>query len=197
MLIIENQYFGCLSYYLILCKYKYIKIEAFERYQKMSFRNRCVIYGANGLIHLSVPIVNGRDQRALIKDIKIDNSSAWQKKHFRSIKSAYGKTPYFEFYEEPLLRIFENKQTFLFDLNFELLLWLVNIFKIKGAISTTTSFKKDYLIDKIDYRNKWLPKNFQDEAEPLKYYQPFEERFGFQSNLSILDFLFNEGPAIK
>jgi hypothetical protein len=48
-----------------------LNLKEYEHYQKGSFRNRTIIPGANGLIPLSVPLQNGRDQRALFKNIKI------------------------------------------------------------------------------------------------------------------------------
>jgi hypothetical protein len=40
----------------------------------------------------------------------------------------------------------------------------------------------------------WLPKNFQEDKNFVKYNQVFEDRTAFQPNLSILDILFCEGP---
>lgn len=61
MLLIDLQYLGTFIYYKSLIKSKYINIEQYERWQKMSFRNRCSIAGANGRIDLSVPVVGGRN----------------------------------------------------------------------------------------------------------------------------------------
>jgi len=40
-----------------------------------------------------------------------------------------------------------------------------------------------------------LPKNFQQGNSFIVYPQVFEDRIGFQPNVSILDILFNMGPA--
>ena len=63
-LLIENQYLGSVNYYKMLFNYSYIEIEQYEYFQKMSFRNRCIIPGSNGLLQLSVPVEKGRNQRA-------------------------------------------------------------------------------------------------------------------------------------
>ena len=47
-----------------------------------------------------------------------------------------------------------------------------------------------------DYRDAIRPKNPlpDDRFQPRRYYQVYEQKHGFQPNLSILDLLFNEGP---
>ena len=196
-LIIENQYFGCINYYLMLFKYSNIRIEQYENWQKMSFRNRCVILGANGLINLTVPLENGRDQKCLIKEVRINNRDAWQKQHWRSIFSCYGKSPFFEFYRDWVELFYQKKHTYLFDMNLEALFLLRDRLKISGTISFTGSYSENSGPDINDCRNKWLPKNFQEGKEWIRYNQVFEHKFGFQPNLSILDFLFNCGPDFR
>ena len=143
-LIIENQYFGCVDYYLSLFKFSNIIIEQYESWQKMSFRNRCVIQGANGMINLTIPLENGRDQKCLIKEVKINNREDWQKQHLRSIFSSYGKSPFFEFYRDWLESFYQKKQSYLFDMNLEILFWLKDRLKIQGAISLSDTFAKEY-----------------------------------------------------
>ena len=195
-LVIENQYFGCVNYYLTLFKHSNIIIEQYESWQKMSFRNRCVILGANGMMNLTIPLENGRDQKCLIKEVKINNREDWQKQHWRSIFSSYGKSPFFEFYRDWLESFFQKKQVFLFDMNLEILLWLKARLKIPGEIRLSDSFVKEYPEGVRDLRNRWLPNNFQEGEGQIRYNQVFEEKTGFQPNLSILDLLFNCGPDI-
>ncbi len=196
-ILIENQYFGCVSYYSSLYKFSNILIEQCESWQKMSFRNRCMILGANGLIDLTVPLQNGREQKKMIRDVKIDNHSLWQKQHWRSISSCYGKSAFFEFYKDWLESFYEKKFVYLFDMDLEILFWLKSLLKIKAEIEMTDSFIKEYPEDTIDLRNKWLPKNFQSSSNNIHYNQVFETRNGFQPNLSVLDILFCEGPNAK
>ncbi len=196
-IIIENQYFGCVNYYLSLYKFSNILIEQYESWQKMSFRNRCVILGANGLIDLTVPLENGREQKKTIKEVKIDNSALWQKQHWRSISSCYGKAAFFEFYKDWLETFYEKKFIYLFDMNLEILFWLKSCLKIKGEILMTDCFIKNYPVDIVDIRNKWLPKNFQSAKDFISYNQVFENKLEFQPNLSILDILFCEGSNAK
>ncbi|MDE3144336.1 MAG: WbqC family protein [Bacteroidota bacterium] len=196
-ILIENQYFGCVNYYSNLYKFSNILIEQYESWQKMSFRNRCVILGANGLIDLTVPLENGREQKKMIRDVKIDNHTLWQKQHWRSISSCYGKSAFFEFYKDWLESFYEKKFVYLFDMDLEILFWLKSLLKIKAEIEMTDSFIKKYQEDIVDLRNKWLPKNFQSSPNKICYNQVFEAKQAFQPNLSILDILFCEGPNAK
>jgi hypothetical protein len=58
--LIELQYFPPVTYFSILLKHKNVWIEQLENYQKGSYRNRCHIATANGLLRLSVPLEKGK-----------------------------------------------------------------------------------------------------------------------------------------
>lgn len=195
ILLIDCQLFPSVCYIHNLSSHNYVTIEKYDNFKKISFRNRYIIAGANGIQNLTVPIAGGREQKALMKDIKIDNSTNWQTKHWRSLVSAYNKAPFFEFYSEDVKALLFSKEKFLFSFNMEILKWICKTLKIKATIGFTESYVKNY-IDKTDLRNCILPKNFQENCgnQSLHYAQVFEDRLGFLPNLSILDLLFCQGP---
>src|SRR5688572_763281 len=78
-----------------------------EHFEKMSYRNRFIISAANGPLKLSIPLQGGRDQRAAMKDILVSNDQDWQKQHWRTLVSAYNRSPYFEFYAISLEQLFK------------------------------------------------------------------------------------------
>ena len=82
-LVIDIQYFGSINWINTLFQYSNIKFELYESWQKMSFRNRTLVAGSHGPISLSVPLENGRNQRILLKDVKISHQQAWEKQHWR------------------------------------------------------------------------------------------------------------------
>ena len=194
MITVDLQYFPPVTFFSTLFEETYVNIDVYENYRKMSFRNRCVVAGSNGLINLSVPLENGRDQKGMIKEIRIDNWDKWQRQHWHTIFSCYGNSPFFEFYGNEVENLFRKKFDYLFDLNLEMLEWVKKTIKLPGQISLTDTFCKSYPDDVDDFRNKWLPKNFQLDEKQIKYTQVFEEKIKFQPNLSILDLLFCEGP---
>jgi hypothetical protein len=89
---------------------------------------------------------------------------------------------------------FKKQFTYLFDLDIEILYWFQKVIKIPAEIKFTSEYITTYSPDIKDDRDRWLPKNFQHSDTFVKYNQVFEDRAGFQSNLSILDILFCEGP---
>jgi WbqC-like protein family len=194
-LIIDSHYFGCVNYYINLVKHKKIKIERFEHYQKVSYRNRCYIAGPNGRILLSVPLVKGKNQRTVMKDVRIDNTQKWQSLHWKTLTSAYRRSPWFEYYEEELNPFFVRKYEFLLDWNMELFCHVNNWLGINIQLAFTEEYIEDFAYtEEIDCRNRFLPPPGNDPGScPVSYRQVFEDRTGFLPNLSILDLLFCEG----
>lgn len=200
-IIIENQFFTCANCINYLFKSTHVTIFSSEAYKKMSFRNRCIVAGSNGLVHLSVPLENGRDQKCLFKDVRISYRDAWQTQHWRTLTSCYNKSAFFEFYRDGVEQFFLKKEAFLFDLDLKIFTWLKGVLKFPAEINVVDGAAGAPVKTKAaDLRDRWLPKNFQgdfsgnEKSPPLEYFQVFKNRIGFQPNLSILDLLFNEGP---
>jgi len=194
-LLIDYQYFGTVNYYKMLFSFKYIEFEEYEHYQKGSFRNRAIIPGANGLIPLSVPLQNGRDQRSLFKDIKIAYKENWVLQHTRALDACYMRAPFYEFYRDGLFSILGSQEEYLMDLDRKLIQWVLKMMKVKLTMSFTNHYQKDPGPDTMDGRNLFLPNQAISVDDQIKYGQVFEDRIGFQANMSILDLLFCNGPA--
>jgi len=194
ILSIDNQLFPCIDYIKKLDEYRYVEIFKYDWFRKRSFVNRYVIAGANGLTNLTIPIQGGREQKSLISEVRIDNSANWQTKHWRSITSAYSKAPFFDYYSAEVKSLIYSSETSLFNLNYLILNKVCKWLNLNTVITLTAENK--VVPEELDYRNKILPGNFQNNKENWqpKYAQVFEDRLGFQPNLSILDLLFCEGP---
>ncbi|TAH08090.1 MAG: hypothetical protein EAZ12_08050 [Sphingobacteriia bacterium] len=194
-LLIENQYFGTVNYYKMLFENSYIQIDQYESFQKMSFRNRCIIPGANGLIQLTVPVEKGRNQNTPIRDVKIAYKENWVIQHCRSMEACFNRAPFFEFYRDELFGLLENRPVFLFDLNWAILQWVLKKLKspLDIGLSQLDGKAPDILME--DRKNNQLPKNYDQSALAIKYTQVFEDRIGFKPNLSIIDLLCCTGPA--
>jgi hypothetical protein len=194
-LLIDYQYFGTVNYYKMLFKFKHIEFEEYEHYQKGSFRNRTIIPGANGLIPLSVPLQNGRDQRALFKNIKIAYKENWVLQHTRALDACYMRAPFYEFYRDSLFAILTSQEEFLMDLDRKLIQWVLKMMKANLTITFSTSYQEELAIEFQDGRNRFLPNHAIAVEDQVNYRQVFEDRIGFQPNMSILDLLFCNGPA--
>ena len=164
-------------------------IEKHEHYQKRSFRNRYSILTANGPVTLSIPLKKGKNAGTNITDVQISYDENWVEKHVHAIRSAYGKSPYFEFYFDDLEKILKKKHPSLFLLNMDTLYYVLKKLKLQIAVEYTDSYQKDYP-DMMDLRNI----NWNLYQTQIKYMQVWEEKFNFTPNLSILDLLFCTGP---
>jgi hypothetical protein len=166
-----------------------VTFEQFESFPKQTYRSRTNIYGANGKLSLIIPISHTGKKE--LKEIEISNREDWRKHHWKSIKSAYQSSPYFEFYEDKLIRLFESKENFLLDFNLKGLEILQQILKTEKAYSLNEEYIKNP--QQVNFREKFSAK-LPSEYEMDNYYQTFSDKLGFLSDLSILDLICNKGP---
>ena len=96
-IIVESQYFPSISYFWLIDSADEIIIDIHEHFEKQSFRNRTIINGANGPLNLSIPIQH-HSPKMIISEVNVDFKQKWVNAHWRTIQSAYGKAPFFDFY---------------------------------------------------------------------------------------------------
>ena len=174
-----------------------VYIEACENFQKQSYRNRCRFYGAEGVQTLSFPILHeGGTHKIPISEIKIDYKTPWVQQHERAIVSAYGMSAYFDYYKDELFAILEAGYERLFDLNIALIRFFIDKTGIKVDLRLTQDYEREPQME--DLRESIHPKRpntiLSDLDLEKPYFQVFAPKYGFQSDLSIMDLLFNEGP---
>ncbi|MDD2562827.1 MAG: WbqC family protein [Salinivirgaceae bacterium] len=190
---LSTAYFPPIQYFTKIIDSQNIFLELQEHFPKQTYRNRCHIYGANGLQVLSIPIEN-HSKTTLVKDIKIAYHTPWQKNHWRSIKSAYKNAPYYDHYIDNLHSFFSYKEPFLVDLNQKIMNVLSELIAIPWNPTPTTQYNKE--VDN-DWRNGIHPKTQYAKEDKsfadTSYFQLFAEKHGVLNNLSIIDLLFNEG----
>lgn len=197
---LSTAYWPPIQYLTKLVLFQNVFIEAFETYPKQTYRNRLIVYGANGVQSLQIPVVKGSFKNILLKDIEIAYTDNWQKNHFKSIESAYRSSPFYEYYIDDVLPFYENRYKYLIDFNQQILENTLSILGIQVGIQLTSNFELHP--NGLDLRNAIHPKSDKQTNDPFfkpkEYVQGFEQRHGFIANLSILDLIFNEGPeAIK
>jgi hypothetical protein len=196
-MIFSSLYNAPVSYYAVLFRNRdEVTIEQFDHYTKQTYRNRCRILGANGIIDLVIPVVKVHGRKVLMKDVQIDYDTSWHKNHWKSIISAYASAPFFEFMEDSFSNFYDKRYTFLADLNMELLMSALDLLQITANISQSIYYLP---IDrKKDTREAIHPKRTFYHADyafqAVEYHQVFSDRHSFKADLSILDLLFNEGP---
>lgn len=190
-------YLPPIQYFVNIIGCQDILIEKHEHYIKQTYRNRCNILGANGILPLTVPIEHTGNEHIKVKDVKISYNGNWQKVHWKSIESAYRSSPYFEYYEDDFNKIFNRKYEFLFDLNEALLMIVIEKININLNYTYTKSFIQDYKDGFTDLRLIMHPKKKKaandSSFNSQPYIQVFSDKYSFIPNLSIIDLLFNIG----
>ena len=190
-------YNGPVNYFAHLVREQEIGLEQFDSYTKQTYRNRCMIMGPNGVFTLSIPVKRKRGVKNHLKEIRIDYDTPWNKNHWRSLVASYASSPFFEYFRDDLVMFYENKFEFLIDLNQQLLERTLQLLGLKILVCCSASFTE--IAGEADPRHFIHPKKEQTmvdpDFQPVVYHQVFADRLGFQANLSVLDLLFNEGPA--
>ena len=181
-----------------------VYIEACENYQKQSYRNRCKFYAADGVQALSFPVVHeAGTYKHPVSQIKVDYSTPWLIQHQRAIVSAYRTSAYFEYYQDELFEIMNSKPETLLELNMALLRFFIDKIGLKVDLRLTGEYSHGGLVETDgieceDLREVIHPKRpnniLSDLALEKPYFQVFAPKYGFKSDLSIMDLLFNEGP---
>ena len=174
-----------------------LRLEACENYQKQSYRNRCRIYAAGGVESLTLPVVHEGGTSSLpIREIRVDWSRDWLPRMERAIVSAYESSPYFEYYRDSLFDILESRPEKLFDLNIRLIHYFLGKIGISADIDFSTEYERpgETAPGIRDLRGIIHPKRPSILQTEKPYWQVFAAKYGFRSDLSVMDLLFNEGP---
>ena len=190
--LLSTTYFGPVQWYRKLYRAEHVWIEQWESFQKQTYRNRCLIATTNGVQALTVPII--RSESPLIKDIRISDHGNWRHLHWNALQSAYGESPFFEYYQDDFRPFFTERWEFLYDFNEAIRTKVCELIDIQPRVSDTEAFDASPAIP--DFRQAINPKHPEPDPDftPKPYYQVYQQKHGFLPNLSILDLLFNMGP---
>lgn len=112
--LLSTTYFGPVQWYQKLHRAEHVIIEQWESFQKQTYRNRCLIATTNGVQALTVPVEKSAE---CIKDLRISDHGNWRHLHWNALQSAYGESPFFEYYQDDIRPFFEKRWTFLLDFN--------------------------------------------------------------------------------
>ena len=170
-------------------------IDVGEHYIKQSCRNRAEIATASGRMTLTANVIKGASiHKKAVKDMRLDYSKRWQHQHTVALRSAYKSSPYYDYYADRLEPFFERRWEFLYDFNSE----LVDVVRGIAGIKKELRYSEEYIVaspadeDLRGYSILGTPTLPNREPLPT-YWQVFSERVPFEPNLSILDYIFNEG----
>lgn len=169
-----------------------VQIEFCEHFVKQSYRNRCRILTPQGVMQLSIPLEHDKSGRQLFGQIRISEHGNWRHLHRQALVSAYGSTPFFEYYWDDLYPLYEPDESLIADFNLRYTHTLLALLDLDVQLEPTHSFLPPQ--PNHDLRYDITPKRMPDATLFPPYYQLFSGRQSFVPDLSILDLLFNMGP---
>lgn len=142
-------------------------------YRKRGGMNHCTIDSPNGPLTLTIPIEKPVTPHIQVSEVRLSEHGDWRHKHWHALQSTYYNSPYFEYYQDQFLPIYEGHQERLVEFNAQL---IQTVSHLMG-------------LDTIE------PERLkQMQSSKSTYYQVFAHKHGFVPNLSIIDLLMNMGP---
>ena len=177
--LLSTTYFGPIQWYQKLYRAEHVVIEQWESFQKQTYRNRCLIATTQGIQALTVPVVRG--ETSLMKDIRISDHGNWRHLHWNALQSAYGESPFFDYYQDDIRPFYEQHWTYLLDFNEAIRARMCELIDITPEVSLSRVFnaKAD-----DDFREAINPKHPAPDADfiPKAYYQVYQQKHGFLPN---------------
>lgn len=182
-MVLHTTYFGPVSWYAAIAKHGSATVCDSEAYRRQTARNRCLIATANGVQTLTVPVTvpsPAQGGKCIIKEVRVSDHGNWRHLHWQALQSAYGMSPFFDYYADDLRPFFEKKWDYLLDFNMEITAAMLRLLGIPATLEATSA-------------PVTMPCTALD-GTGITYYQTFCRRHGFIPDLSVIDLLCNEGP---
>jgi hypothetical protein len=194
--ILPPQYLGTAVYYAILAAYPVAVIDTAMRYDKrFKSAHRCTIVDTRDDLRLTVPVSHDfsqlGDRTPTWADVRVSTHGSWWDVHRIALESAYGRTPFFEYYIDRFLPAYRHRTDDDCESVIELDMMLDEQLRRSLGIETQVLTTTANLLDKkvVDYRRHDFA-----AAPDVTYYQVRADKLGFRKGLTALDLLFNMGP---
>ena len=138
--LLSTTYFGPVQWYQKLNRHRCI-IEQHDNFVKQTYRNRCVIASANGPQTLTVPIERYDGMKCAMRDIRISDHGNWRHLHWQALVSAYGETPFFEYYADDIRPFFEeHRWKYLLDFNLDITHTLCSLLDVRPHLTLSDHY---------------------------------------------------------
>lgn len=190
------RYFGTVDYYAAMGACACVTVDDTARYDKrQKGTHRMDIVDTHGLKSLTVPVSRPDNLVGPLcwSDIAVSRHGQWWHVVSETLASAYGRTPFFEFYIDRLRPFFSSSTPDIYpdvatlcheaDTAVRAILGLDNdiTYASQSTVCPTSAA---------------LPAITQSDLPifPIEYYQVRHDKFGFLPHLSVLDLIFNMGP---
>ncbi|MBU1125928.1 MAG: WbqC family protein [Candidatus Omnitrophica bacterium] len=193
------------------------------QYKHREFQNRNKIRSQDGWMWLTLPIIVKEKRQQRICDCRIDSTRAWQRRHLNSIRSCYGKAPFFKEFED----FFEGTYCRSWERFVDLTVHGITFFLKSLSISTPIYFEselgittsstariidickkvgataylsgaggREYLQEEL-FAQAGIQLRYQQFSHPCYHQQFCTREDDFIPYMSIVDLLCNEGTLSK
>lgn len=193
--IFSTAYAGSVRYYAAMLACGEAVINVGERYHKAFWSgHHCRIVGANGVQTLTIPLLKPVGGSVIAsKDLMMSEHGDWRRIHWGALFSAYGKSPFFDYIADDLRLIYENREiTRLIDFNRALHNLVVDFLDLPIRVSENDDCTAVQAYDFCGKVGDKRPDRL-DFVKDVKYWQVWQERYGFIPDLSIFDLLMTQG----
>lgn len=190
-------YLPPISAFVHLIRWQIVHVVLSEKYIKGSLRNTAQIAGPNGIQFLKIPIK--KHKNGLLSEVVISNDEDWRRIHLRSIETAYGTAPFFEYYMDEIRDLYNVDHIYLWELNRAFMNFLINKLQLRTKLVVVKEWTEDQELKNGYNLLSFFGNKISNRTRPaLKPYpQVFEYKYGWQNDLSILDLLMCLGPQGK
>ena len=172
-----------------------------------------------GTLWMTIPVRKKGLGLQKISEIRICHTGNWQKKHLRSIQSAYARAPFLQDHIGTMERVLSRPYDRILNLNLEIINYILHDLKIETRLvlmsQLAVSGKGSTLI--LDICKSLGATQFLVQSSALTYYDRAQFKTegielvsfkkpeyvypqlwgGFIANLSILDMMFTCGPKAR
>lgn len=193
-LLLRPELFGSVDRYILMSRYGRVAVDVDMPYDKrVKATHRFTIADTRGAVNVTVPTVHpSKHHGTLVSDILLSDHSPWWQTVMTALESAYGRTPFFEFYADDFARLFTSRRvgTPLVDFCRDADLTVCRLIGLDmpayvGVEAVASAVAAGGMTD----RRRGVP----EVSDFTPYYQVRAEKLGFLPHLSIVDLLFNLG----
>lgn len=139
--LLSSAYFPPVQWMQKLHRYGHAIVERCDNFTKQTYRNRCLIATANGVQALTVPIERYDGAKCPMRDIRISDHGNWRHLHWQALVSAYGETPFFEYYADDIRPFFEeHRWKYLLDFNLDITHTLCSLLDVRPDLTLSDHY---------------------------------------------------------